>query len=561
MTQAPSAIAEIESPQRPSPPDHSSAAGVRNNSLERWLQNHQNLVAAILVAVAFVIRLVVASKSFLNPDEALHYLLLDQPSVFLAYKANLTNAHPPLLSFLLYFWHFLGHSEVMLRLPSVLAGAAFCWFLFKWMEISFSPAAALFALLFAVFSPSLIGISAELREYSLLLLFLAAALYFFDLAVQEKSSRWMACFCLTLYLAILTHYSAAFFVVSIGLYALVRFASTNLPRQTLALWIVGQFGAAAIYAILYVTHLSKLTSSIPGWSGPYNRFYFHGGFADILTFLRENTLSLFQYLFAQSYVGWIMCVLWVVSIAILLVRGLLPGRGYSRSSQLAILLLLPFMALWCAAIAGKYPYVASRHTIFLAPFAIAAVSALLATIVAQKLWRSLLLAVALIAVSLRLGGPSEASTNMEDKSPASMHSAIDYVHASIPVDDLILSDFQSSLTLAYYLCSHNEVRQFDNSPVDFAPLVCGGRSFVALNYRTWDLSDRNLPSVFTALVRKYTLKPGARVWVLQTGWSADLDTQLQARFPQFRCLAPKRFGKGIVIIPFVVSTGPLPACG
>ena len=152
---------ELESPRKVLP--GARELNARESFVERWLQHHLNAVAATVVAAAFVMRLVIASRSFLNPDEALHYLLFDQQSAFLAYKASLSNAHPPLVFLVLYFWHFLGHSELMLRLPSVLAGTAFCWFTFKWMQISFSKAASLIALIVVAFSPTLIGLSAELR--------------------------------------------------------------------------------------------------------------------------------------------------------------------------------------------------------------------------------------------------------------------------------------------------------------------------------------------------------------------------------------------------------------
>jgi len=233
----------------------------------------------------------------LNPDEALHYLLFDQQSAFLAYKASLSNAHPPLVFLVLYFWHFLGHSELMLRLPSVFAGTAFCWFTFKWMQISFSKAASLIALIIVAFSPTLIGLSAELREYSLLLFFMAAALYYFEAAIQERAPRKMVYFTVAFYLAILSHYSAVFFVLAMGLYALARIADAPLPRKLIATWAIGQVGAAAIYGFLYVTHISKLKGVIPQWAGPYNRFYFHGGFADIFGFLREYTPYIFSVYF------------------------------------------------------------------------------------------------------------------------------------------------------------------------------------------------------------------------------------------------------------------------
>ena len=34
----------------------------------------------------------------------------------------------------LYYWRMLGHAEWVLRLPFVLAGTAFCWITFLWLN-------------------------------------------------------------------------------------------------------------------------------------------------------------------------------------------------------------------------------------------------------------------------------------------------------------------------------------------------------------------------------------------------------------------------------------------
>ena len=138
-----------------------------------------------------MLRVLAATRSYLNPDEALHYLLLNQPSAFLAYKASLTNAHPPLIYMVVYYWHFLGRSEWMLRMPSVVAGTAFCWMFYKWMGLAFGRAASWIGLILATFSPAMIALSAELRAYALLLFWLSSALYFLERAFAEKSAPLM----------------------------------------------------------------------------------------------------------------------------------------------------------------------------------------------------------------------------------------------------------------------------------------------------------------------------------------------------------------------------------
>src|SRR5258708_4543090 len=92
---------------------------------------HGDFTASVVTLLGSLFRLWSASGTFLNPDEALHFRLANQPSLALAYKASLTASHPPLLTVLLYFWRALGTSELWLRLPSVVAGTAFFWIFYQ----------------------------------------------------------------------------------------------------------------------------------------------------------------------------------------------------------------------------------------------------------------------------------------------------------------------------------------------------------------------------------------------------------------------------------------------
>ena len=294
-----------------------------------WLDRHVNSAALAIVAAGFVLRLLAASRSYLNPDEALHYLLLNQYSVFLAYKASLTNAHPPLIYVLLYFWRFLGRSELMLRLPSVFAGTAFCWLAFKWVERILGKTSALIAIILATFSPALIALSAEVREYALLLCFIAAALTFHEGAFEEKSSAKMWLFNCFLYLAIVTHYSAVFFTISMGIYTIARIAERGIPRNVIAVWASGQAGALAIYGFLYVTHVSRIKESIASWAMPYDQAYFRIDRESIFTFTWEHTLDIFLFLFEQEYIADVILAAFIAGVIILFTRDLLV-RSSSR---------------------------------------------------------------------------------------------------------------------------------------------------------------------------------------------------------------------------------------
>ena len=189
----------------------------------------------LVLAMGFVVRMVPASHFFLNPDEALHNLLASQTTVSRAWAAALTNAHPPLLILLLYYWRSLGHSELWLRLPSVLAGTAACWFIYQWLRLVSDRFTSWLGLFLACFAPSLIQLSAEIRQYALLLFFIAGCLWLSELAIQRNSPGLMALFSLSLYGALLTHYSALMFAFALGIYMLVRMYPYGQSRTVLDL--------------------------------------------------------------------------------------------------------------------------------------------------------------------------------------------------------------------------------------------------------------------------------------------------------------------------------------
>ena len=270
-----------------------------------WSQEQTpDLLVMALLVTGFMLRFALSWYTFLNPDEILHYLLADQPSLGAAYKASLTTAHPPFLILFLYYWRMLGHAEWALRFPAVVAGTAFCWVIFLWLNRVANRFVALTGLLLLLFSPSLIHLSAEIRQYAFLLLFTAAALYFLDRAFAENSVRMMALSFVALDLGLLTHYSAVIFAISIGIYALVRLRRGATAR-TLVTWILGQVSALGLCAFLYVTHLSRLKTSgqpleIETWLGSS---IYHPGHDHLVLFVLRTTIRLFHFLFSQGAVG------------------------------------------------------------------------------------------------------------------------------------------------------------------------------------------------------------------------------------------------------------------
>src|SRR6202161_1943735 len=201
-----------------------------------WFEAHSILSVLLILPAVFLVRLRAASGTFLNPDEALHYLLANQSSCLLAYRASLTNAHPPLLTLVLYFWRGVGNSEFVLRLPSVIAGTAFCWIFFKWLARILGRVTGFIGLILVCFLPPLVALAAEVRQYALLLFFLAATAYLLECALAENSAGMMLLSAISLYLALLSHYSAILFAAAIGVYSLLRIIARPSDKITSA-WI------------------------------------------------------------------------------------------------------------------------------------------------------------------------------------------------------------------------------------------------------------------------------------------------------------------------------------
>ncbi len=547
----------------PDPPVESAQGTAGRDGLrENWLDHHINTIAIAIVAAGFGFRVYLATQSYLNPDEALHYILTNQRSLWLAYKASLTNAHPPLMYIILYYWHFLGRSEWMLRLPWVVLGTAFCWVLYKWIGIVFGRTAGMIGLILAAFSPALVALSAEVRQYAVLLFCMSCALYFLERAYEDKSVRKMWAFSGFLYLAILSHYSAVFFTVAVGVYALARLVDSRPPWKLAVAWAGGQAVALGIYIVLYVTHVSKIKKAdMATWESPFASVgaFFHFGHESLLRFTGKQTLSVFQFQFEQDYIAMAMFLFFVAGVTVLLARDLIFPRKGPRTWHLGVLLLLPFVAVWGAALAGVYPYVGGRHTVFLAPFVIAGVSYLLASILGRKPWAVALIAALIVVGAYTSGKTYEPYIKKENQKRSLMTGAMAYIRQTVPKGDVILVDSQSDPPIVYYLCGPADIIQIETYRRAFGEFRCSGYSIISTSYRVWKLTPQNFSSQFEKMASAHGMMPGTRVWVFQTGWGANLDAELSWDVLKFRCMASKSFGENITVIPFQVGPDLSPA--
>ena len=523
-------------------PGRPTAQRSARSSFEVW-------APPVLVALALVARFLPAWRFFLNPDEALHNLLASQTSLGMAYKAALTAAHPPLFILLLYYWRWLGQAEWVLRMPSVVAGTACCWLVYRWLRLLRDRVTAFIGLLLFSFAPTLIWLSAEVRQYALLLLFMTAALYAAEVALAEYSPSRMILFSLSLYGALLTHYSALIFALVIGVYMLARLYPFGTNLRLLGIWAAGQVGGAAIagyYLLTHVTHL-KDVGMIRGVSETYVRkSLYRPGDAHLASFIALQTLRFFTYLFSHGVVGSLALVLFVAGLAFLL-KGKAAGNGRVAPRKLALLLALPFLVECGTALAGIYPYGGTRHCILLAPFAVAGVSIGLSALSPARFWTKSSLIAATLAVCNVFPSPPPM-IRPRNQSRTLMAHAVAALRQSAAPGSLILADYQSGLLLGYYLCGHGIVQEFPPY-VSFAKAGCGPYAVFTARPERWKFHAGEFPDQLAELTANYGLAPDTKIWLFNTGWITDSAPALE----KAECPSPRNFGENIVFCELTVG--------
>lgn len=515
----------------------------RSSDRSRW----PYWLAGLLLIVGMGTRLWLAGQTFLNPDEALHYFVAAQPTLSETYAVSLTTAHPPLMFFLLHGWIQLGSSELFLRLPCVLAGVLFGWMIFLWVRRVTEQTPALFALALALLSPPLIGLSAEVRQYSFLLLVCAACLYAFERGLQEKSDAWIALSACALWLALLTHYSALIFAAGIGVYGPWRvFGDRAVSARTKSVWMVGQGIALGICAVLFTTQVAKLRlTGVPAeiaatW---LRQSTFHPGTDHFLTFTVTKTVRLFRYFFSHGTIGVLMLVLFLVAVAALL----LGKTRIQFPRSLAVLLSLPFAIALAAARAGFYPYGGTRHDIVLALFAIPGIAIgvdLLGGGMFGLRSKMALLLLFLIVCNL-FAAPTPPVILPQNQRRSLMSEAMSLFHSQ-PDGSVILADYQGGLVLEYYLCGQRGWLPFGPTPRAVVSAHCANHTLLTLvgsqnSFEPEDLASR-MQQAWSSVPRGVS-----SLWLFQTGWIDNRQSEWTSNLHEIGCGEIHNFGENIRI--------------
>jgi 4-amino-4-deoxy-L-arabinose transferase-like glycosyltransferase len=417
-----------------------------NVKAEAWLEAHFEWIVWAVVLGGLVLRILRAASLYFNGDEAMIMFAPLQPSLGAVYRAMLVHPHGPLPNFLLHYMAYFGSSELYFRLPSVIAGALLPYVVYRWVADTFDSQAGLVAACILSFSPAVIILSAQLRFYTIQMLFMACSLYCLERAFREKSVAWMRLFGAALLLALWSEYMSVWYTVAIGIYAAIRLLAKEAPRRLKVEWAVTQLAAAALVTVAYFTHLERLKGNAgellarDGW---LRRSYFHPESQSAWGFMHAATGDLFEYLFANPTLGQWMIYVFLIGIGVIL----------WRNRRVAVLaLLLPVAVTAGAAMLRVYPYGGSRHDAFLTVFLAPAIAVALSFGARGRPAVVLLMMACLIPAWLKAERPHALDDRPQVSKRDQMNRALSYLSQLTPQARVLVVDQLGSATLSYYLC-------------------------------------------------------------------------------------------------------------
>jgi len=225
-------------------------------------------------------------------DEAFSYFYSKKDILFII-SGN--DTHPPLYYLILKpFSHLLGNDIIALRMTSIAIWILFAITLYYFARQRFNTTVALYALTFAVLSPTLIYYSTELRMYILLLLFLMLNLIAYFNLLDKPKPKTAIIYATTCLLMLYTHLFAA------------------LPLLVEALWGWQKKSARNSLRMAYVTTLILFLPQILLTADTYSENpTFHYQTPDVI-----SLFSTYSYMFTPpSYA--------VVPFALMLIFGII----------------------------------------------------------------------------------------------------------------------------------------------------------------------------------------------------------------------------------------------
>ena len=146
---------------------------------------------------------------------------------------------PPLYFWALKLWaHCFGRTDFAMRFMSAFCGAIALMFAYMWTKYKYGSKAAILGSLLLSFSPILVRYGREMQPFMMALMFVFAAMYFLQLAIDNGQKRWWLVYALMVALGLWTSYYTVFaFLAPIAMGGLLELAQLHLTTCRSGEWL------------------------------------------------------------------------------------------------------------------------------------------------------------------------------------------------------------------------------------------------------------------------------------------------------------------------------------
>jgi uncharacterized membrane protein len=180
-----------------------------------FFSNQQYFILAAIFIIGLFLRLFELARKPLWLDEASTNFLTTQPDLAAVFTAASNDHHAPLHFITIWCIKFFGSSEIMLRLPSAIAGALTVLVIYFIAKELYTEKSGLIAAALLAVSPYHILYSQEARMYGMVVLFIALAIWMFLRAIRTGKLQDWALFGVACALAFSTHFYSAFIIFAL----------------------------------------------------------------------------------------------------------------------------------------------------------------------------------------------------------------------------------------------------------------------------------------------------------------------------------------------------------
>jgi 4-amino-4-deoxy-L-arabinose transferase-like glycosyltransferase len=180
-------------------------------------------VVSTLLTLGLLLRITAIRAHSFSVDEAGTWLAASRPlSKIVPFLCFTNEVHPPFYFYFVHCWMYMGNSEWVLRMSSIVFGVLdilFTWLIAREM---LDRRSAFWAAAFITFSSFHITYSQELRMYPMLVFFFLLSIWCLLRWLGGRGTAWLVATTAVNILSLHTHYLTVFLIAVEGLYILAR---------------------------------------------------------------------------------------------------------------------------------------------------------------------------------------------------------------------------------------------------------------------------------------------------------------------------------------------------